>query len=89
MANRFEQLAKNAANQTKTEFQIKASSLTKLTDVDIADIIEKSGISEHEDLANIIAIVKNATVYNEHTAKSITSITNGVNALLVIAKKFI
>lgn len=89
MANRFEKLALNAANQTKAEFQVKASSLTKLTDADIDDLMNKAGISDHAELAKIISIVKNATVYNEQTAKSITGINNGVNTLLAIAKKFI
>lgn len=86
MPNKYDKLAKEAKDLTDNQFRSRFSSLTKLSDSDIEKIISDSGISK-ENLADLLAEVKNATEFNEKRAKSVTGIQNGVQALLSIVKK--
>lgn len=88
MPNKYEQLAKDAAQMTDDHFKNEFSGLTSLTDDDVAEIITQTGISK-QDLAKVLQEVKNATDINETTAKNIGSITKGVSTLVAIAKKFL
>jgi hypothetical protein len=86
MPNKFDKLADEAQALTDNQFKTRFSSLTKLSDNDIDKIVKDTGISK-ENLASLLAAVKNATAFNEKTVKSVQSIQNGVSALVSIAKK--
>lgn len=86
MPNKFDKLADQAKALTDEQFKTRFSSLTKLNDSDISKIINDSGISK-ENLAGLLAEVKNATEFNNKTAQSVINIQNGVQALVSIVKK--
>ena len=88
MPNKFDKLAKDAAQQADEEFKEEFSKLTRLNDVEIETIINETGISK-QDLAELLRKVKDSTASNEAKAKSIQNINNGVSALIGIARKFI
>jgi ribosome-binding protein aMBF1 (putative translation factor) len=88
MPNKFERLAKEAAQMADEEFKMEFSSLTRLNDSEIEKIIDESGISK-QDLAQVLKEVKNATASNEAKATAIKNINNGVEALIGIAKKLL
>lgn len=88
MPNKFEKLAKEAADMADDHFANEFSRLTRLNDADIDAIINESGISK-VDLANVLQEVKDATASNEAKANAIRKIDNGVSALVSIAKRLI
>lgn len=88
MANKYDKLAGEAQAITDVQFKARFSSLTSLNDDDIGKVLRESGISK-QDLAALLAAVKNATTYNNKTAQSISNIQNGVLALVSIAKKLL
>ncbi len=88
MANKFDKLAGEAQAITDAQFKERFSSLTTLNDDEIGKVIKESGISK-ENLAALLVEIKNATAFNNNTAKSISNITNGVQALAAIAKKLL
>lgn len=88
MPNKYDKLADEAKALTDDQFRSRFSSLTKLNDTDINKIINDSGISQ-EDLALLLVEIKSATAYNEKTAKSVTNIQQGVQALMSIAKRLL
>ena len=88
MPNKFEKLAKEAADMADEEFKTEFSRLTRLNDSEIEKIIDDTGISK-EDLAEVLKEIKDATASNEAKAKTIQNINNGVSALIGIAKKLI
>ena len=69
-------------------FKSQFSSLSTLTDDDVAKLISESTIKP-EDLAKVLQELKNATADNQAAPNNITNITNGVSALVGIAEKFI
>jgi hypothetical protein len=88
MPNKYDKLANDVKVLTDEQFKVRFSSLTKLSDSDISRIINDSGISK-EDLTSLLMEIKNATAFNNKTAQSVMNITNGVQALLSIAKKLL
>lgn len=88
MPNKYDKLANDVKVLTDEQFKVRFSSLTKLSDSDISRIINDSGISK-EDLTSLLVEIKNATAFNNKTAQSVMNITNGVQALLSIAKKLL
>jgi succinate dehydrogenase flavin-adding protein (antitoxin of CptAB toxin-antitoxin module) len=88
MPNKYDKLAEQAQAMTDEKFRERFSSLTSLTDNDITKVINDTGISK-QDLANLLAAIKNATDFNNQTVKSITSIQKGAEALIAIAKKLL
>ena len=88
MANKFEKLAKEAADMADEEFKTEFSRLTRLNDAEIEKIIDDTGISK-EDLAHVLKQIKDATASNDAKVKAVQNINNGVSALISIAKKLI
>jgi succinate dehydrogenase flavin-adding protein (antitoxin of CptAB toxin-antitoxin module) len=88
MPNKFDRFAEQAEAMTDDEFKNRFSSLTRLSDDDITKVIKDTGIG-NEDLAMLLAEVKNATEFNNKTAQSIASISGGVQALVAITKKLL
>ena len=88
MPNKFEKLAKEAAEMADEDFKAEFSRLTRLNDSEIEKIIDDTGISK-EDLAEVLKELKDATASNEAKAKAIQNINNGVSALIGIAKRLI
>ena len=88
MGNKFDKLAKEAADSADEQFKEEFSKLTRLNDAEIETIIDETGISK-KDLADLLREVQDSTASNEAKAKSIQNINNGVSALIGIAKKFI
>ncbi len=88
MPNKFDKLAKEAAQMADEHFASEFSSLTRLNDADAEKIINDSGISK-QNLAQVLQEVKNASSSNEAKAKAIQNIDKGVSALVSIVKKLI
>lgn len=88
MANKYEKLASEAQAITDAQFAERFASLTSLSDKEITKVINDTGISK-EDLASLLLAIKNATSYNEATAKSVGNIQFGVQALVAITKKLL
>ncbi|MDB5207183.1 MAG: hypothetical protein JWR72_2258 [Flavisolibacter sp.] len=88
MPNKFDKLAKEAAQMADEHFESKFSSLTSLNDAETEKIINDSGISK-QDLAKVLQEVKNASSSNEAKAQAIQNIDKGVSALVSIVKKLI
>ena len=85
MPNKFDKLAKEAAQMADEHFATEFSRLTRLNDTEAEKIIRESGISK-EDLAKVLQEVKSASGSNEAKAKSIQSINKGVAALVSMVK---
>ena len=88
MPNKFDKLAKQAAEMADEEFKIEFSRLTRLNDDEIEKIIDETGISKR-DLADVLSKIKDSTASNESKAKAIQNINNGVSALVGIVRKLI
>ena len=88
MANKYDKLADDAQAMTDIAFKERFASLTSMSDNEIGKIIKETGISK-EDLASLLAVIKNATEYNNKTAQSIGNIQNGMSTLFAITKKLL
>ncbi|HYO21501.1 MAG TPA: hypothetical protein VER36_03780 [Flavisolibacter sp.] len=88
MPNKFEKLAKEAAEMADQEFKNEFSSLTRLNDAETEKIISETGISK-QNLAKVLQEVKNATASNEAKANAIKNIDKGVSVLVAIVRKLI
>jgi len=88
MPNKFTELAEKVAQQTDAEFTNEFSSLTRLTNDDIKDLINKTGIDQ-KSLVTVMKVINDATMENEQKARSIQNINKGVDVLIGIAKRFI
>ena len=86
MLNKFDKLAKQAAEMADEEFKIEFSRLTRLNDDEIKKIIDETGISK-QDLADVLSKIKDSTTSNDSKAKAIQNINNGVSALVGIVTK--
>jgi hypothetical protein len=84
---KLRELIKKAAQKTSQEFSSEISSLTRLNDEEIDELVA-DGISE-KDLAAVIDEVVIAAGSNAQKAENIKNINNGVAALVGIVKKFI
>jgi hypothetical protein len=77
----------NAANDSDTAFASKMSSLTRLNDAEIQDLLNQ-GISKN-DLSQLLQELQDASRSNEAKAAAIKNIRGGVETLITIAAKFI
>jgi hypothetical protein len=77
----------NAANDSDTAFASKMSSLTRLNDAEIQELLNQ-GISKN-DLSNLLQELQDASRSNEAKAAAIKNIRGGVETLITIAAKFI
>jgi predicted HAD superfamily Cof-like phosphohydrolase len=84
---KLRELIKKAAQKTSQEFSSEISSLTRLNDEEIDELVA-DGISE-KDLAAVIDEVVITAGSNAQKAENIKNINNGVAALVGIVKKFI
>ena len=84
----WNEIASQAGQATDNHFQSQMSSLTRLNDQEIEDLINETGISK-ENLANVIKEVKDATKSNIDKANAIKNISKGVDVLVGLAGKLI
>lgn len=85
MPNKFDQLAKKAAEMADKHFASEFSRLTRLNDTEAEKIIIETGISK-VDLAKVLQEVKSATASNEAKVKAIQNIDKGVAALVSMVR---
>jgi hypothetical protein len=88
MPTNWDDIASSAATATDAHYNSQISSLTSLNDAEIEKLIMDTGISKL-DLTNVLKEVKDATKSNNDKVSSIKNITNGVDALVGLAAKFI
>ncbi len=81
-------LADEAASLTDDQLKNKISSLSRLNDNDIEQLINETGISK-VDMINVLNAVNNASESNESKANSIKSISKGVDFLVGIIGKLL
>lgn len=77
----------NAASDSDAAFAGKMSSLTRLNDAEIQELLAK-GISR-KDLSHLLQELKDASRSNEAKAEAIKNIRGGVETLISIAARFI
>ena len=82
----WKKIVADAASMTKEELASEVSSLTSLNDQELIDLIDKTTLSQQE-LAQILAVVHDATLSNEKKAEAISNIRGGIAAVLSIAEK--
>jgi len=83
MSNKWKKIAEEAGRKTDEQFAQEISSLTRVNDEEILEIIDRNNISK-TDLAEVLTILKDATKSNEEKAKAITNIGKGVDAIVDI-----
>jgi energy-coupling factor transporter ATP-binding protein EcfA2 len=88
MATDWDKIANDAATATDAHFSSLISSLTRLNDDEIENVILETGISKQE-LASILKEVNDATKSNEAKATAINNIGKGMQTLVAIASKLI
>ncbi|WMJ75285.1 hypothetical protein RCC89_19280 [Cytophagaceae bacterium ABcell3] len=84
----WNEIANQAGQSTDDYFKSQMSSLTRLNDQEIEDIINETGISK-QDLANVLKEVKDATKSNANKANAIRNISKGIDVLVGLAGKLI
>jgi predicted transcriptional regulator len=84
----WDAIAEQAQKETDKHFKNKISALTKLTDTQVLDLINDTGISK-EDLVKVLKTVDDSVRSNEAKAKAIRGINKGVDFLVAVASKFV
>jgi len=84
----WKKLSEEAASLTDEQLKSKISSLSRLNDNDIEQLINETGISKI-DMVKVLNEVNNASRSNESRANSIKSISKGVDFLVGIIGKLI
>lgn len=84
----WDAIANKTLEATDEHFKNQISSLTTLTDTEVAKLITQTGISK-EDLVEVLRNVDDAARSNEAKAKAIQGINKGVDVLVAIASKFL
>lgn len=77
----------NAANESDEKFASQITSLSRLNDNEIQELLS-DGISK-QDLSSVLIEIKDATKSNNAKAIAIKNIQGGVETLISIAGKFI
>ena len=88
MPNKWDKIAAEATEATKSKFKSEISSLTRLNDADVLNIIDSTGISQ-KDLAAVLKEVKDSTKSNEVKARAIGKIDKGIAALVQITSRLL
>jgi hypothetical protein len=88
MSNKWDEIAAQADRATNEHFMSQISSLTRLNDVEIENLITETGISK-KDLTSVLKIVDEASKSNDAKADAIKNISKGINVLVGLAAKFI
>lgn len=84
----WDEIARNAANETDDQFAAKISSLTSLKDDEIKQLLLESGISR-QDLTELFKIINDATLSNQQKAQALRNINHGIEAASKIIAKFL
>jgi hypothetical protein len=84
----IDEIIAKAKTDTDNKFKNRLSSLTALTNKEIDDLMDTSGIKK-ENFAAVIKELADATKSNEDKVKAITNISKGVSLLVGIATKII
>jgi DNA-binding transcriptional regulator YiaG len=88
MPTDWNKIAASAGQQTDDELKKQISSLSRLNDAEIEQIIHDTGISQQE-LVKVLQIVKDATLSNEKKANAINGIGKGVDVIVSILTKLV
>ena len=88
MPNKFDAFAEQAAAMTDAQFKERFAALTRLNLKDLDKIMNETGIS-HQDMAELLKAVKDATLSNEKKAAALRNINGGVSTLIALVKTFI
>lgn len=88
MPTDWEKIARETREATNEKFRDRISSLTRLTNDEIENLINDTGISQ-TDLTAVLKEIEDATKSNEAKANAISNINKGVSLLVGIAKKFV
>lgn len=84
----IEEILAKAKTDTDAKFKNKISSLTALTNPEIDDLLNTTGIKK-ENFAAVLKELNDATKSNEDKVKAINKISQGVSLLVGIATKVI
>ncbi|CAL2104271.1 conserved protein of unknown function [Tenacibaculum sp. 190130A14a] len=84
----WDQLAKQAGNQTDAEFNQQITQLTNLNLSEVDTFISESKIS-NDNALKVLKVIDNATLSNNEKANSISTIENGIGFLVKLASKAI
>ncbi len=84
----IEEILAKAKTDTDAKFKNKISSLTALTNPEIDDLLNTTGIKK-ENFAAVLKELNDATKSNEDKVKAISKISQGVSLLVGIATKVI
>jgi len=82
----WKDLAEKAKEQTVQELSKKISSLTRLNDEEIIDIVNKSNIDK-DKFVEVLEVVKDVTLDNKQKAEALSKIDKGVGALVRLIEK--
>lgn len=82
----WKKLAAKAKKQTVQELSKKISSLTRLNDEELIDIINESKIDK-DKFVEVLEIVKDITLDNKQKAEALSKIDKGVGVLVRLIEK--
>jgi hypothetical protein len=82
----IDEIIAKAKTDTDNKFKTKMASLTKLTNPEIDELLNTTGIKK-EDFAAVIKEITDAAKSNNDKVKAISSISKGVSLLVGIAQK--
>lgn len=88
MPTNWDDIANQAANATDAHFTNQISSLTRLNDIEIEELIFQTGISK-QNLTLVLKEAMDATKSNEAKTNAIKNISKGLDVLVAIAGKMI
>lgn len=88
MPTDWDKIAEGTANATDAYFSGQISSLTRLNDDEIQDLLSEPGINK-DDLVAVLKEVQDATKSNESKANAIKNIGSGIQTLVGIASKLL
>ena len=88
MPNKWKKLAEEAARKTDEQLAQEISSLTRINDKEILEIVEGNRIDK-ADLAELLNVLKDNTKSNEQKAKAITNISKGLEAIVDIVVRLL
>jgi len=86
--NDWDEIAERAIRKTDRELAREMTSLTRLNDADIEQLISETGI-DAEGLNNMLQILKDATQSNELKAEALRNFGKGIEVLVYLSSKFL
>lgn len=88
MAIDWENIAREAGQETDEYFKNKISGLTRLNESEIESLMKDTGISK-EDLTSVLKEIKDTTKSNSAKAAAISNVNKGLDLLVGIAAKLL